>query len=215
MSPEAVFVVVGVAMVVIFGGLITLMISLGMRAVKRERMRRAQLWAYAAQVGWQPLQPGIPVPGPVADAARSRRSQMVVRTRLREFDMWLVWHQWTESTSSGDSTTTQTRHLTRYYLWPNRPYPNVQLVGRTRIGASLMPVRGAGTGDAEFDRRFLVRGTPELLSPALRQAMLAGSVPVWQLNGGTLITAYNDSPRPDTLQYRAEVISQIARCLPT
>jgi hypothetical protein len=202
----------------IFSGFIALVVVLAVRAARRERARQEQLWAHAMRCGWGRVPAGAPLPRPVAEAARSRRSRMVLGTRIDQFDVWLVWHRWTETTGSGDSTTHTTRDLTRYFLWPGRPRPNLRLVRRSRLGASLMPVRGVGTGDAEFDKRFLVRAVHDtaargVLTPVLRQAMVAGRLPVWEVTDGTLIIGYDDVPSVQTLQYRASVIVDIARML--
>lgn len=206
----------------IFGGIctgfVTLVIVLVVKTAQRERRRREQLWAYALQCGWRPVPVNAPLPGPVTEAAGSRRSKLVLGTRLQGFDLWLVWHQWTESTGSSDSTTYTTRNLTRYFLWTGRSYPDIRLERRTRIGASLMPVRGIGTGDAQFDKRFLVRsslGAQALgvLTPGLRQAMVAQNVPIWGIVGGVLITAYDDAPHVEDLQYRANVLIHIVNMM--
>jgi hypothetical protein len=202
----------------IFAGFITLVVVVVVKAAQRENRRQEQLRAHALSCGWHPVPLGAPLPPPVVAAAGSRRSKLVLGTRIQGFDLWLVWHQWTESTSTGDSTTYSTHNLTRYFLWPGRPYPDVRLGRRTRIGASLMPKRGIGTGDTEFDKRFLVRGGPGteplgLLTPGLRQAMLAGNLPTWEIAGGVLTTAYNDIPSIENLQYRANLIVHIVRLL--
>jgi hypothetical protein len=195
-----------------FAAFVVGMVLLVVRAARQERVRREELWAYALQYGWRPPPMGAPLPAPVEEAARSRRSRLVLATRFQGFDLWLVWHQWTESSSTGDTTTHTTRNLTRYFLWPGRAYPDVRLARRTKIGASLMPVRGAGTGDAEFDRRFLVRGD-FAVPPALRRAMLAEHLPTWEIVGGVLVTSYSDTPRIQNLQHRADAIVRIVHML--
>lgn len=201
-----------------FFGLVGLVFFLLGKAAARERRRLAELFAYAAQNGWQPVTAATPVPQPVGEAAASRRSKLAVGAR-RAYDLWVVWHQWTESTSSGDSTTYTTRNLTRYFLWLGPAYPNVRVSARTSLGALLMPVRGVGTGDPVFDKRFLVRAAlpdvaVQLFTPALREAMMTGQVPAWEISAGALILAFPDAPDVHTLEPRAETITYLARMLP-
>lgn len=202
----------------LFAAVVALLIVAAVMAAARERRRREQLHAHAAQWGWRPVTIAAPAPGPVSEAARSRRSRLVLGTRLQGFDLWLVWHQWTESTGSGDSTTSTTRNHTRYFLWLGGSYPDLRLERRSRIGAFLKPVRGIGTGDAEFDRHFLVRGARghealRVLTPDVRHAMMTGRLPVWRISGGVLITGHQDVPRVENLQPHADVIVYLARML--
>jgi hypothetical protein len=206
----------------VFGVVVALLIALfivgARKSAQQERRRQEELWAYATRCGWIPVQVGVPLPGPVTEAAASRRSKLVLGTRLEGFELWLVWHRWTETTSSGETTTSSTRNLTRYFLYPGRPCPDVRLSRRTAIGGSLIPTRGVGTGDAEFDRRFLIRSdagplAQALLTPDLRHAMLTGALPVWEIKGGVLVTAYNDRPQIENLQHRAGAAVHIAKLL--
>ena len=189
------------------------LIVLAVKGYRRERRRRAELDLYATQLGWQPI--AGPVPEPVAKDVRSRRNKLALSTQRGPHPLWLVWHQWTES--NGETSTT-TRNLTRYYIWLGQGHPDIQLRRRSRIGAFFKPVRGVGTGDAAFDRAFLVRpsGTYEhqrLLTPQLRAAMVARQVPAWRITGGVLIIGYGDVPRIENLQPRADVICYLAQAL--
>ncbi|MGH3388638.1 MAG: hypothetical protein ACRDOO_07155 [Actinomadura sp.] len=199
---------------IVFAGILALVIILVVKAAARERERRARLHAYAAQLGWHPI--AGPVPDPVAEAIRSRRTKLALGTRYSGHDTWVVWHQWTESSGS-DSSTSSTKNLTRYYVWLG-PGPDVRLVRRSSIGAFFKPVRGVGTGDEEFDRRFVIKPTdrPELtqvVTPAIRQAMLAGHFVDWQITRGTLILAFWDTPKIENLQPRADGIVHLTRLL--
>lgn len=198
-----------------FNVFVVLVVVLIIFTVRRERRRREQLQAYAAQTGWYPIT--SPAPEPVVDAMRSKRSKLAVGTQLGPFNTWLVWHQWTESTG-GETTTTSTRNLTRYFVWLGPSFPDVQVRRRTGIGGFLKPVRGIGTGDPAFDKAFLVRPSDDpaplrLLTPAMRQALLSGQLPVWTISAGVLITGYDDIPRPDNMQPRADVIVYLAQML--
>lgn len=198
----------------VFALIIPLVIVLAVALWVRERRRQERLYGYALSLGWQPVHRSAPLPPVVAEAAGSRRTRLVLATRLHGRAMWLVWHQWTETV--GD--TTSTRNLTRYFVWLGPSYPEVRLDRRTGLGGLLKPVRGVGTGDAEFDRRFLIRGPGEhaagrLLSPAVREGMVAGRVPPWQISGGVLIMAHKDTPRVENLQPWADTAGYLAGLL--
>jgi hypothetical protein len=201
---------------VFFVTAVVLLIVYAVAAVRRERRRREQLRGYAARLGWLPITG--PVPEPVAKDARSRRCRLALGLRRGGHDLWVVWHQWTESTGSGEGSSSRTRNRTRYFLWLGPAYPDIAVRRRTGIGAFFKPVRGIGTGDAGFDKAFLVRPSDtyeqrRLLTPPLREAMLARRLPVWEIAGGVLITAYEDMPRIENLQARADAISYLARAL--
>jgi hypothetical protein len=204
----------------IFGGFFSTAIILVVVVVvvvgRRERNRVAALHAYAAQSGWQPITG--PAPEPVARDARSRRCKLALGARRGPHHLWVVWHQWIESTGSGQTSSSRRRNRTRYYLWLGSDYPDVSLRRRTGIGAFFKPVRGVGTADAAFDKAFLVRPGDSyeplrLLTPPLREAMLAGRLPIWAIDGGVLITAYDDVPRIENLQPRADAICYVADAL--
>src|SRR4051812_4875332 len=105
-----------------FVGFAALAIVLAVIGRRRERERQVQLQAYAAQLGWHPIVTAVP--GPVSKAVSSHRTKLALGTRRGEFDMWVVWHRWTESTG-GENSTTRTRNLTRYFLWLGPAYPDV------------------------------------------------------------------------------------------
>src|SRR5689334_4951883 len=134
----------------IFGGFfstaIILVIVIAIMLARRERGRVAELHAYAGQSGWQPITG--PLPEPVAGDARSRRCKLALGTQRGRHQLWVVWHQWTETTGSGNTTSSRRRNRTRYYLWLGSGYPDVSVRRRTAIGAFFKPVRGVGTADA-------------------------------------------------------------------
>jgi hypothetical protein len=176
------------------------------------------LYAYAMQCGWRPVTTAMPVPGPVAEAAGSRRAKLVLGTRLQGFDTWLVWHQWSESVSTGESVSYNTYDRTHYFLWLGPSIPNLRLERRNPVGALFKPVRGVGTADAEFDKRYLIRevygpAALRLLSPGLRHAMVAGYLPPWEISGGVLIATYREKPRVENLQPQAGAVGYLAGML--
>ncbi|MFD0899044.1 hypothetical protein [Actinomadura sediminis] len=194
----------------------TLLVGVGIawQTVLQQR-RRDRLREHAAEYGWRPAAVDESTPGPVAEAARSRVARLAITTE-QPYALWLVWHRWSESSAGND--TSSVRDLTRYFLLLDPGFPDVDVVRRTRLGGAFMPVRGAGTGDAAFDKRFLVRGPGErevsrLLTDELREAMLADRVPAWEISGDVLITTYADAPTTATLQPRADTITDLARTL--
>jgi hypothetical protein len=204
----------------IFGGFfstaLVLVIVVVVVVARRERAKLAELRAYAAQSGWLPITG--PAPEPVERDARSRRCKLALGVRRGPHHLWVVWHQWIESTGSGDNSSSRRRNRTRYFLWLGPGYPDVSLRRRTGIGAFVKPVRGVGTGDAAFDKAFLVRPGDSheplrLLTPPLREALLARRLPIWAIEGGVLITAYDDIPRIENLHPRADAICYVADAL--
>ena len=111
--------------VVLFGIAGAAVAVLAVTVIRRDRRRRKELRAYAAQAGWWPIAGPAAgsaagsatgsaagsatgsaagqaqVPGRVADDARSRRCKLALGARQGRHEMWMVWHQWVEST--GDS----------------------------------------------------------------------------------------------------------------
>lgn len=201
----------------LFFGLMALVVAGIVWGVLRNSRRIKALHAHAAQCGWWPITADQPMPGPVAHAARSRRTRLAVAT-TRGQPMWLIWHRWTESSGVGDDRTSSTHDLTRYFLLLGPGYEDVEVIKRTAIGGLFMPVRGVGTGDAEFDKRFLIRGPGEhqavgLLTPPIRAAMLAGHAPAWAVSAGVLISAYSVPPSVETLEPRANALVVLSRML--
>lgn len=194
-------------------GMFLLVILVVVFAHKRDRAHLEGLIGYALDTGWYRF--GPPAPRPVDSDARSRRTRLALARRLGESEVWTVWHRWTESSGENSSTT---RHRTFYYLWLGPSFPNVEVVRRTSIGAFFKPVRGVGTGDPEFDKRFVVKPTdrPEILAavtPAVRHAMLKGYVWQWRISEGTLIQSYDEALRLEALQPRAEAIAYLAHLI--
>jgi hypothetical protein len=94
-------------------------------------------------------------------------------------------------------------------------HPNVLVSKR-----SFRPLlRYSGTGDAEFDRRFLVRADDRRaalaqLTPTIRRAALDGSLPpVWSIKNNVLKFTYSSAPAPEELGYPFECILSLANAL--
>lgn len=191
--------------------LIALVVVAVVFAHRQDKRRMGRLTAYAFDTGWQYLAP--PVPAPVGEAARSRRTRLAL-ARPGEPAVWLVWHRWTEG--GGDNSSTENR--TFYYLWLGLGYADVRVSRRTSIGAFFAPVRGVGTGDSEFDKRFVIKSPAPgaalmAVTPAARQAMMSGHVANWSITNGTLVQTYTDSPTAESLQPRVDLLVYLARLI--
>ncbi|WP_162641575.1 hypothetical protein [Streptosporangium sp. 'caverna'] len=157
------------------------------------------------------------------EVAQSTRMRCMLEKRVGRSMVWMTWHQWQETTSSStyrdgkwesDSSTTRYDETRYFIVLPGR-MPDVAVVRRTRIGGLLRRVRGPGTGDAAFDRAFLLKsrddGVPRgVLSSRLRKAMLARRLPPWESRNSILFTVHRDQPTLATLDSRAAAIAEIA-----
>ncbi|MCW2876467.1 MAG: hypothetical protein JWQ95_567 [Sphaerisporangium sp.] len=115
-------------------------------------------------------------------------------------------------------TDTTTHNLTRYFVRPSAGHPPISFERRTQLGGLIVPVRGEGCGDPAFDHAFLVHpkeGAPiHLLSQEIRGEMLAGVIPLWEIDaGGMLVTWYDDAPRVETFEQRADALLHVLRLL--
>jgi hypothetical protein len=98
------------------------------------------------------------------------------------------------------------------------PVPDIRVEKRSRLGAWLKPVRGQGTGDADFDRAFVVKPTklpvPAQLLPApMRQGLLAQRVPPWQTVDNLLVIAYPQAPKQETIDSGAAPLLALVELL--
>jgi hypothetical protein len=197
-------------------------VALLMRAATNRRS--AEISDFAAQDGWTAHVQGAALPEPVAQASQSPRSQLTFGKQSGPHQIWMNWHHWTETRSSagpggGTQTTSKVKNLTRYFLTLGPDgYPDLSFKRRSALGSALRPVRGEGTGDAAFDRAFIVicddkPAADRLLTAPLRQAMQTKAVPLWSIRQGTLITGYADKPATANLDARADTLITIGEML--
>lgn len=206
-----------VAAVIVFGGAAALMVVLAVAsrgAGRRERALLRELSAYAMECGWRTVPATSPLPAPVARAARSRNTRLVLAADAGGAATWLVWHHWVQSTGQISAV----RDLTRCFVRLGPAVPDAVVRRRTRLGTLVRPVRGVGTGDPAFDHRFLVRGhdgdaVRRLLTPELRREMLAGRLPPWSIHEGMLIVRHQSPPRANNLRPWAAAAARFARLL--
>lgn len=182
----------------------------------------AMLRAEAARFGWQPITD--PTPGPVAEALRSDRCKIALGARHQGHQIWMIYHHWTES--SGDDTA-RVHDLTRYFLVLGAGYPYIRLHRRQRIDERWLKsiidgwlgLRDFHTGHAGFDTRFAFEAPAtveprRLLTPPLVEAMVAGRLPLWEIDEGVLVTRHLGEPTIATLRRRADSIVHLAGMLP-
>lgn len=136
----------------------------------------------------------------------------------------MSWHHWTETRSypgpdGGQQTSSKVYNVTRYFLTLDPAgYPDISFKRRTALGSTVRPVRGQGTGDAAFDRAFIVvcddmPQADRLLSGPMREAMRTKAAPEWSIQQGTLITAYDDKPTTTNLDSRADALIAVSGLL--
>jgi len=199
------------------GGIIALAF-LAFLAVRSAKKWMAELLEQARRLGWQKVDDPSQAPPVVAEAARSRRSVLLLYHQQRR--IWLSWHRWTETSTSGDgrSSSSRTYNLTRYFVALHGPFPDMSVVRRTAIGAFLKARRGVGTGDEEFDRRFAIKPTDSpqaarVVTPPLGHALKTGQVSEFSITSNILGTGDHSQPDWRKLQPHAEQLSHLARLL--
>jgi hypothetical protein len=210
----------------VIAAVFALIIALAMTLKVRERRQFSQLLEYAASQDWHPVTDPAGLLPLIADALLSKRSKLF--RRFRTMPLWISWHQWTEisrgstynpSTQRWESRTSYVTHdLTRYFMMLPGTYPDMTVERRTKMGGLVKPRRGLGTGDDEFDRRFLVKppddpGTVGHITQRLAQALLSQAVPPFGISGNVLIVRYDDRPTRANLEYRADQVKRLTLLL--
>jgi hypothetical protein len=213
----------------VFGVLVGVVVLVSLYAAMKERTQGQELRAYATEQGWHEPGPTDALPAPVAAAKDSSRSRLLLTTRRDGENVWVSWHRWTErsdsrrynaTTQQWETDTSSTTHdLTRYFVRAGGHPEPISFKKRTTLGGIFMPVRGEGTGDASFDRAFLVQpkeGAPvHLLTQEVRDEMLAGLLPLWEIDAsGMLVTCYDDPPKIETLEQHADALLHLLDLLP-
>lgn len=197
--------------------------------MRRERARRQQLAAWAAEHQWtynhRPK-------GEWAWAARlpghTRRGvSLVLSGMLEGYPATVAEYSYTTTSSgtdgSGNSTTNRTVHrLVVAVVRLRQAYPSVEVAPRgavSRLTRSLFGEGQISTGDPEFDRRFRIRSPDPLtarglLEPALVSAHLADRVPPWSIHGDELLS-YRPGvlQGPDDVQRAVAPLLEVARLL--
>lgn len=187
-------------------------------AVKaKERDRRRYLNSYLTAQGWHPL--GHTLPPIVSASVRSSRTQVAAAKSVGGLDVWVVWHEWVQNIHESDGDTRRrVREQTRYLLWLGPNHPDMEVKRRTSIGSTVMPARGIGTGDAEFDRAFVVHSLQgsyarQLMGPQVRRLALVSSAPPWRIEGGMLVIEIPQKMQVETLEPTVSWLVNLAAAL--
>lgn len=193
-------------------------VGLAVLAIRSSKKWMAELIGQAAHLGWQKVDDPSRAPAAVIEAARSRRTVLLLHHPQRQ--VWLCWHRWTETSTSADGrqSSSRTHDLTTYFVAVPGSFPDMSVVRRTKLGGLLKPKRGVGTGDDDFDRRFVVKpsGSPQaarVVTPRMAEALRAGEVPEFSLSSNVLSTSHHTRPDWRELEPRAEQLGRLARLL--
>jgi len=182
----------------------------------RVRRRTYMVRGYATAHGWQPVtEPDPdwkPDPALYGFSSRFQRCHLALSTRIGERTVMMAWFWGIQPIPPSSYAP---RNDTRYLVQLPAGYPDMQVRRRNRIAALVHPVQGVGTADPLFDRAFSTysAAAARLLTPRLRQAMLDGWFPAWEISDGMLITEYEGWPSIENLYHRAEIIDRIAEML--
>ena len=144
--------------------------AVGIAAAAQIDAMWTELQTHATDLGWTEV-PRDEAPQEIVHLIQWRRPKRILRGPADGAPVWLVWHQWGTSSGKSRSSHSATRFLTAQPI----DWPDFTVVRRTALGTKLMPVSGAGTGDREFDREYLIRtreptDTPVMLTPDIRAA---------------------------------------------
>ncbi|MGY0232299.1 hypothetical protein [Longispora urticae] len=194
MKPIVVLACCGVGVLVLVG-VIVAVVFLAQASAKAERARRESLRQWAVGNGWTfalaPATDWTPrLPG------RNRRGvSLALFGRFGARPTAVGEYSYTETTGSGDNTSTTTHRYVVVTLMLDQEFPAVSVQRRgvvSQLGRQLFGDRGAATGHKQFDALFqVVAEDPgsalRLVGPALIHAHLAGAVPVWSLRGRELL----------------------------
>jgi hypothetical protein len=175
--------------------------------------------AAARADGWSVVAPTVAAK--VLGTLVTWKPARLVMTRPNDAgDLWFTWHYWVTYSSNGRVTMAERHHRGRYYtrLPVASPARLIAVQRRSTLGATLKAVRGIGTGDAEFDRRFMVKpvndpGGAALATPLVRAALMSGTIPPFSVYGGFAMITFEDRPREQTLAERTQAIVTLASLL--
>jgi hypothetical protein len=183
------------------------------RGSQRAADRRARLAAWAGHNGWfYDERPEVDwyrrMPG------RNRRGVTVTLSRVVDGRrVTVAAYQYTESTSTGEVTTTSTHHLVVTVVSLRRVVPPLSVRPRGALSRMAQAMAGPGelsTGSAEFDRAFRVsadrrEAVVRCLTPELIGAQLDGRLPAWSVEGYELLCYRRGKlDSPETVDARLE-----------
>jgi hypothetical protein len=179
-------------------GCVLLLVLAVIVLVRYGRRRQAELDERAAGYGWAVIGK-VGLPTPLTAVIRRGTVHRVWHRSTAAGPEWCIWHYWSTSSGFGKDSSTKRHNRTDFVAAvPGRALPNLKLTRRTSLGAAIRPVRGVGTGDPEFDRRFLIAPAngpgATVVGPRIRSMMLAGDLPAWHLAGNFVFFAVDSAP---------------------
>jgi len=164
-------------------------------AIRAMRRRNAEFDAAWARQGWRRVPVGD---GPrVMNEGGFRDERLRLVKQIGDHIVWMNWRNWING--SGENSSGE--HRTTYFVQMTPAgYPELLVRRRTRLGGQLIPRRGLGTGDPDFDQAFTITphntpGPNRILTSPIRQALLVGTIPAWQIRDNTLIIEHRAPPR--------------------
>lgn len=179
-------------------------------AARGANNHRPRLADYLADTGWRP--DTGPAPPPVEEAVRSPCTKLALVKDFGGREVWMVWHEWTETYGETFAYRAQTSFFVR--LGPG--HPDVEVKRRTGIGGLMKAVRGPGTGDAAFDRDYYIAAGADasgLVGPPVRELMLARRLPAWRIDRGVLSIETGRRPDLEIVQPMADQVIHLAHLL--
>jgi hypothetical protein len=178
--------------VLLVAGAVALLVVLNRR---QQRRRREALWAWAAGHGWQVgFQPQHEWYRRLPGSGR-RGVSVALYGQVRGWRVAVGEYSYTETTTVGEQTSSQTHRFVVTVVWLARPYPSIAVQRRgamSKLGRALFGPGQVVTGNPDFDRAFRIDTKDaalarHLIGPPLVHAHLAGAVPPWSLVGDELL----------------------------
>jgi hypothetical protein len=186
---------------------------IGLLVAAQNNAMWAELRTRATGLGWTEV-PREEVPPEIAHLVQWHRPRCILRGPGDGDVLWLVWHQWT--TRRGKSRTTH--NATRLLATQRVDWRDFTVERRTRLGAKLMPVNGAGTGDREFDRAYLIRtgdpaDTPVVLTPDIRAALVREEIVPFAVAANLATILVRQVPDVDLFDAQTPVMARVVALL--
>jgi len=135
-------------------------------------------------------------------------------------DFWFTWHFWISYHRHGRAIIPQHHHRSRF-IAPLSNSPTDGLIAiqrRSPLGRTLKRVWGMGTGDAEFDRRFVVKPADDpvavaIATPAVREALMSGAIPPFSVFRNFVSLSYEYPPWPNIIAEGTRAITALSDLL--
>ena len=183
--------------------------AIGAAAAAQTKRMWNDLLEHATSLGWRQVA-REEVPEEIASLVEWHRPIQILRGPAGGDPVWLVWHQWWVGNGKGRRKVSATRFIAA------RPvhWPDLTIVRRTALGAKLMPVNGAGTGDRDFDRAYLVRADePVSLTADVRAALVGGDIVPFEVSAHIPTILIRNAPDVDVFEFHVPIMSRLLALL--